>query len=137
MLIQKLKTINLTLDRLIEITKEDIENIKVANHEAVFANTTPKEKLALKFSELKSEIDNILVSRNKPVEEIFSAEEEKYFEVFKTKLNEFHTLHKRFSKLALSVANFYNALMNELKEDGVKIDYKDSKLPKSYLKLKA
>jgi len=137
MLIQKLKTINLTLERLIEITKEDIENIKVANHEAVFANTTPKEKLALKFSELKSEIDNILVSRNKPVEEIFSAEEEKYFEVFKTKLNEFHTLHKRFSKLALSVANFYNALMNELKEDGAKIDYKDSKLPKSYLKLKA
>ncbi|QCI28915.1 hypothetical protein [Caminibacter pacificus] len=137
MLTQKLNDIINVLNQLIEMTTQDIENIKAANHEKVFANTAKKEELAVKFSNLKSEIDNILVSRNKPIEEIFSKEEEILFDEFRNKLSEFHTLHKKFSKLALSVANFYNALMKEIKQESPKIDYKDSQLPKSFLKLKA
>jgi len=49
MLTHKLNQIIDTLDKLIKITDEDIKNIKKANHEAVFSNTTPKEKLAGKF----------------------------------------------------------------------------------------
>ena len=64
MLINTLKeTIN-TLDKLLSITLEDIENIKLAKHEEVFKNTKIKENLAYKFSELKSQIDTILISRN-------------------------------------------------------------------------
>jgi uncharacterized protein YdcH (DUF465 family) len=126
MLIEKLHQINTTLDRLISLTNEDIDAIKNAKHEIVFSHTEIKEELARKFSVLKSEIDSILVSRNKPLEEIFSPQEEKLFDLFRDKLNEFNNLHKRFSKLALSVANFYNALMRELKDEKpITYDHKD------------
>jgi len=137
MLTQKLNQTIDVLNKLIEITKEDIINIKEAKHEEVFKNTKEKENLALKFNDLKTEIDTILVSRNKPIEEIFTSEEEKLFDEFRNRLAEFHKHHKKFSKLALSVANFYNALLSELKDDSMKVDYKNSTLPNSFLKLKA
>jgi len=129
------KTIN-TLDNLISVTNEDIENIKKANHNQVFANTDKKEQLANEFSSLKSEIDNILVSRNKPIEEIFSKEEEVLFNTFREKLFEFNKLHKRFSKLALSVANFYNTLVNQIHNTET-INYKNESFQNSNLHLKA
>jgi len=136
MLINTLKeTIN-TLNSLIELTLQDIENIKTANHEKVFANTKPKEKLAEKFANLKTEIDRQLSARNKPLQELFSPEEEKLFEEFKEKLFAFNKEHKRFSKLALSVANFYNALLNQLKDES-SISYNNESFKNSKLQLKA
>jgi len=128
------ETIN-TLNQLIKISKEDIENIKQANHNEVFKNTKIKEELAYKFSNLKNEIDNILVSRNKSIEEIFTDEEERLFNEFRKKLFEFNKLHKKFSKLALSVANFYNALLKQIKQEE-NINYSET-YQKSNLQLKA
>ncbi len=125
-----------TLENLITITLEDIENIKVANHEKVFANTKKKECLAENFSQLKSEIDRILISRNKPIEEIFTPEEEVLFNTFREKLLEFNAQHKRFSKLALSVANFYNTLFNKIHNNEI-ITYSNEPFKKSNLHLKA
>jgi 23S rRNA maturation-related 3'-5' exoribonuclease YhaM len=136
MLIEKLNQINSTLDKLIDLTNEDINAIKNAKHEIVFSNTKPKEELAKKFSILKSEIDSILVSRNKPIESIFSPLEEKLFDEFRTKLNTFYSLHKRFSKLALSVANFYNTLINEIKNEKP-ITYENKNFSNPYLNVKA
>jgi predicted nuclease with TOPRIM domain len=135
MLIEKLNNINNVLDKLIALTYEDINAIKNAEHETVFSNTQKKEKLAKNFSYLKSEIDSILVSRNRPIEEIFSPEEEKLFDNFRNKLNDFYALHKRFSKLALSVANFYNTLMKELKNEKP-ITYGNDNFSNSNLSLK-
>ena len=131
MLSQKINKINAVLDRLIYLTKEDIENIKQANHDEVFKNIEEKENLTYEFASLKSDIDAILVSRNKPIEEIFTAEEEKLFDEFREKLNEFNNLHKRFSRLALTVANFYNALYKQFsqeKEVGYNETFKSSTL---------
>jgi len=136
MLIKTLNETIITLNELISITLEDIQNIKLAEHEKVFANTEKKEKLAEKFAKLKSEIDSILVSRNKPLEEIFTAEEEKLFNEFREKLFEFNTLHKRFSKLALSVANFYNTLLKQIKNEET-IGYNHDSYKNSNLQLKA
>jgi 23S rRNA maturation-related 3'-5' exoribonuclease YhaM len=135
MLIEKLNNINNVLDKLIALTYEDINAIKNAEHETVFSNTQKKEKLAKNFSYLKSEIDSILVSRNRPIEEIFSPEEEKLFDNFRNKLNEFNNIHKRFSKLALSVANFYNTLMKEIKNEKP-ITYDNKNYSNSNLNLK-
>jgi hypothetical protein len=135
MLIEKLNQINNILDNLITITNEDIYAIKNAEHETVFSHTKHKENLAKNFSYLKNEIDSILVSRNKPIEEIFSPEEEILFDSFREKLNEFYTLHKKFSKLALSVANFYNALMKELRNEKP-ITYSSENFSNSNLSLK-
>jgi len=136
MLTHKLNQIIDTLDKLIKITDEDIKNIKKANHEAVFSNTTPKEKLAGKFYELKNEIDLILVKRNKPIEEIFDSNEEKLFDEFREKLNIFHQKHRHFSRLALSVANFYNTLLLKIKQEK-QISYNETATFDSKLQLKA
>jgi len=136
MLINILNQTIQTLDNLISITLEDIDNIKIANHEKVFANTQKKENLAKQFSNLKSEIDKILVSRNKPLEEIFTPEEEMLFNTFRKKLLEFNKQHKRFSKLALSVANFYNTLLNQIHKDET-INYNNESFKNSNLQLKA
>ena len=136
MLLTKLQQVNETLNKLIEITNQDIENIKEANHEAVFANIMLKEKLALEFQNIKSEIDYILSTRNRPIEEIFSKEEEIEFDKFRTLLNEFHNRHKFFAKLSFSVTNFYNTLLNKIK--GKKqLTYEKTYVPNSYLKIKA
>lgn len=135
MLINKINEINTVLDKLISITHQDLNAIKNADHETLFSHTKQKEELARKFSNLKSEIDSILVSRNRPIEEIFSPEEEKLFDNFRNKLNEFNNIHKRFSKLALSVANFYNTLIKEIKNEKP-ITYDNKNYSNSNLNLK-
>jgi phage terminase small subunit len=136
MLTLKLKEAIEVLENLIEITDEDIKNIKIADHKAVFSNTSKKEELARKFYALKTEIDNILVQRNKPIDQIFTKDEEKLFDIFRDRLNKFHKLHKHFSKLALSVANFYNTLVSKIKQEN-QIDYNTTASFDSKLKLKA
>jgi len=136
MLIEKLNKINEILIQLINITDEDIKNIKKAYHEKVFANIEKKENLAYEFQQLKNEIDSILVSRNKPINEIFSLEEEKEFEKFKNLLNEFNKKHKFFSKLSLSVANFYNVLLEKI-TNKKKITYDKNDIQNPFMKLKA
>ncbi len=136
MLIKKLNEINDVLSNLIKITKEDIEFIKNAKHDELFNNISKKENLSMQFSKLKTQIDEILIRRNKPLENIFSKEEEKEFEKFKTLLNEFYDKHKYFSKLSFVVANFYNVLMDKIKNKE-KITYNNDSIPKSQLKLKA
>jgi len=133
-----IKTLNQTievLDNLISLTKEDIENIKEAKHEKVFSNTQQKEKLANEFYNLKNEIDIILSSRNVSIDKLFSKEEEELFNTFKARLLEFNSLHKRFSKLALSVANFYNTLINKIHQ-GETVNYNE-KFSSSHLQIKA
>ena len=136
MLLKKLNEINIILKELILMTIEDIENIKEAKHEKVFANISKKENMAIKFEKMKSEIDNILISRNKPIEEIFSIEEEREFEKFKKNLNEFYNYHKHFSRLSMTVNNFYTNLLNKIK-DKKQITYDKECNPNPHLKLKA
>ena len=136
MLLNKLQTANKILNNLIEITNEDIKNIKEANHNEVFKNIELKEKLALEFQNIKGEIDYILANRNRPLEEIFSNEEEKEFNEFRNLLNEFHEKHKFFAKLSFSVTNFYNTLLNKIK--GKKqVTYEKTYTPNSTLRIKA
>ncbi len=136
MLIEKLNQINNILLNLLEITQKDINYIKNAEHEKIFENIPKKEKLSMEFAELKGQIDEILIQRNKPVDEIFTEEEEKIFEKFKTLLNEFNEKHRYFSKLSFIVANFYNVLTDKIKKRK-KITYNNDSLADSYLKLKA
>ena len=136
MLLTKLQNANEILVNLIEITNKDVENIKEARHDAVFANIILKEKLASEFQNIKNEIDYILSTRNRPLEEIFNTEEEKEFENFKTLLNEFHKKHKLFAKLSFSVTNFYNTLLNKIKNKK-QVTYEKEYIPNSHLKIKA
>ena len=136
MLLIKLQTVNEILNKLINITDKDIESIKEAKHDEIFANIKIKETLAIKFQNTKNEIDTILANRNKPLDQIFSPEEAQEFEKFKTLLNEFHKKHKFFAKLSFSVTNFYNTLLSKIK--GKKqVTYEKEYIPNSHLRIKA
>jgi len=136
MLIKKLNKINEVLISLINLTKEDIKNIKEAHHDLIFANIEKKENLANEFQNLKNEIDSILVSRNKPITEIFTPDEEKEFEKFKELLNEFNNKHQLFAKLSFSITNFYNVLLEKI-TNKKKVTYDKDDIKNPFIKVKA
>ena len=130
MLKQSLISINKTLDNLINITKQDIEDIKIANHEALFQRNSLKEQYLKDFTNQKSQIDSILVKRSESgldLENLINSEEDKLLSEFKQKLQEFYTIHKKFSKMALLITNFYNNLMHKINGEEVDIGYKMNK----------
>jgi 23S rRNA maturation-related 3'-5' exoribonuclease YhaM len=130
MLTQTLQSINNILDKLIDITNQDIKDIKQANHEPLFERNSQKEELINQFGDLKSQIDSVLVERSQrgfTLENMFNEQEDKLFEEFKTKLQKFHTIHTKFARLAYAVSNFYNVLVNKLSGNEVDIGYEVTK----------
>jgi hypothetical protein len=140
MLKQILISTNNNLDKLIDITKQDIDDIKEANHDALFERNQIKDKIVQEFISQKNQIDTILLKRSESglsLENMLSNEESNLFDEFKLKLQNFHNIHKKFSKMALLVANFYNNLTNRVNQTEVDIGYKMSQRYSSNLSLKA
>jgi len=135
MLKQTLTSINKVLDNLINITLEDIQDIKKANHEALFERNNEKEQLLSQFTTLKSQIDSILVQRSQSgmdINNMLNDEENKLLDEFKMKLQQFHQIHKKFAKMALIVTNFYNNLVHKVNGSEVDIGYKMTKSSNPY-----
>jgi F0F1-type ATP synthase alpha subunit len=126
MLKQTLISINSVIDTLIEITLQDIDDIKKANHDALFDRNIDKYKIISEFTTLKKEIDSILVKRSESgldISQMLSPEEDKLLSEFKEKLSLFMQVHKKFSKLLFTITNFYNNLVNKVTEAEVDIGY--------------
>jgi len=133
MLKQTLISINSVIDTLIEITLQDIDDIKKANHDALFDRNIGKYKIISEFTTLKKEIDSILVKRSESgldISQMLSPEEDKLLSEFKEKLALFMNVHKKFSKLAFTITHFYNNLVNKVTEAEVDIGYQMK--PNSY-----
>ncbi len=64
MLKQRLDEVNAILAKLIALTEEDIENIKVAKHENVTPSVEEKNKLIAEFITAKKQLDVALVELN-------------------------------------------------------------------------
>jgi ElaB/YqjD/DUF883 family membrane-anchored ribosome-binding protein len=140
MLKTTLQSINKVLDSLYEITIQDIEDIKEAKHEPLFERNSQKEKLLLQFAKLKGQIDNILRQRStngQDLASLITKEEDVLLGEFKEKLSKFYKTHKKFSKMALSVANFYNHLMQKISGEQIGIGYKKTYTKKTNLSLRA
>ena len=126
MLKQTLISINSVIDTLIEITLQDIDDIKKANHDALFDRNIDKYKIISEFTTLKKEIDSILVKRSESgldISQMLSPEEDKLLSEFKEKLSLFMQVHKKFSKLLFTITHFYNNLVNKVTEAEVDIGY--------------
>ncbi len=141
MLKQSLISINNDLDNLIDITKKDIEDIKIANHEFLFQRNELKEQYLKDFTHQKAQIDSILVKRSESgldISQLINPEEDKLLGEFKQKLQEFYEIHKKFSKMALLVTNFYNNLMRKINGEEIDIGYTMNRTnPYSSFSLKA
>ncbi|EAI0652379.1 flagellar protein FlgN [Campylobacter coli] len=142
MLKQRLDEVNTILTKLIELTQEDIENIKIAKHETVASSVEEKNKLITEFSAAKKRLDSALVELNnsstKGLSELLDEEDKQKLDLLKKNLQTLHTTNKEYAKFVLIVKDFLDGLVNKMFDmnDGTNNAYGDKKTtPESIFKI--
>lgn len=107
------------LNKLIELTKNDIEDIKKAKNGALFFRIKAKEDIIASFERKKSLIDNEIFKEHQknpeiPLSELLSEATLFLLDQFKEKLVELKKLNKQYARQVLSVGEFYNSLLEKL-----------------------
>lgn len=127
MLKDLLKLANETLDKLIEQTKQDIQNIKSANHLAVSDSVAKKNSLIKQFESTKKEIDKQLIelAGKEGAEQIgqkIDEQSKQYLSDMRQKLQNLHDINKEYAKHVVMVKEFFDSLINEIfvkENDGI------------------
>ncbi|EAK8022491.1 flagellar protein FlgN [Campylobacter coli] len=142
MLKQRLDEVNVILTKLIELTQEDIENIKIAKHDTVASSVEEKNKLISEFSAAKKRLDSALVELNnsstKGLSELLDEEDKQKLDELKKNLQTLHTTNKEYAKFVLIVKDFLDGLVNKMFDmnDGTNNAYGDKKTtPESIFKI--
>ncbi|EJS9940172.1 flagellar protein FlgN [Campylobacter coli] len=142
MLKQRLDEVNAILTKLIELTQEDIENIKIAKHDTVASSVEEKNKLISEFSAAKKKLDSALVELNnsstKGLSELLDEEDKQKLDELKKNLQTLHTTNKEYAKFILIVKDFLDGLVNKMFDinDGTNNAYGDKKTtPESIFKI--
>ncbi|XAK36352.1 flagellar protein FlgN [Campylobacter coli] len=142
MLKQRLDEVNAILTKLIELTQEDIENIKIAKHDTVASSIEEKNKLIAEFSAAKKRLDSALVELNnsstKGLSELLDEEDKQKLDLLKKNLQTLHTTNKEYAKFVLIVKDFLDGLVNKMFDmnDGTNNAYGDKKTtPESIFKI--
>ncbi|EAH6860734.1 flagellar protein FlgN [Campylobacter coli] len=142
MLKQRLDEVNAILTKLIELTQEDIENIKIAKHDTVASSVEEKNKLIAEFSAAKKRLDSALVELNnsstKGLSELLDEEDKQKLDELKKNLQTLHTTNKEYAKFVLIVKDFLDGLVNKMFDmnDGTNNAYGDKKTtPESIFKI--
>lgn len=104
---------------LIAITKEDIEDIKQAKHEAIFARMKPKEDLINAFyhkKELAKDMIQDLAMQQPGVEvrDLVGEEAVALFDTLNTHLLELKEDNMHFARLSVAVGEFYRSMLDKL-----------------------
>ncbi|EDO8877951.1 flagellar protein FlgN [Campylobacter coli] len=142
MLKQRLDEVNAILTKLIELTQEDIENIKIAKHDTVASSVEEKNKLIAEFSTAKKRLDSALVELNnsstKGLSELLDEEDKQKLDELKKNLQTLHATNKEYAKFVLIVKDFLDGLINKMFDmnDGTNNAYGDKKTtPESMFKI--
>ena len=142
MLKQRLDEVNAILTKLIELTQEDIENIKIAKHDTVASSVEEKNKLISEFSAAKKKLDSALVELNnsstKGLSELLDEEDKQKLDELKKNLQTLQTTNKEYAKFVLIVKDFLDGLVNKMFDmnDGTNNAYGDKKTtPESIFKI--
>jgi len=107
------------LKKLIQLTTDDIGDIKKADHLAIFERVSKKEQLITTFEAKKKMIDENITkkaSQNKGVslEDILDNIEKGYLEDLKFQLLELKKINRRYARLVVSVGTFYSSLLEKI-----------------------
>ncbi|ECW8954274.1 flagellar protein FlgN [Campylobacter lari] len=139
---QHLDETNSILEKLINLTLEDITQIQVANHQHVSKSVEEKTKLVNDFQIAKKNLDKALVElsnqgNNKGLDELLDDEDKEKLALLKQNLNTLHQKNKEYAKLALIIKNFYDNLLNTMfEQNGTNNAYGDQKtIPDSLFKI--
>ncbi len=107
------------LDDLIEISQQDIEDIKVAKHDSQFERIGLKEDKIKSFEHRKAMIDHeiskLMRTNTKcDIAELLDDEQQVALQQLKVKLAELSEVNKKYAKMVLSVGTFYNSLLERV-----------------------
>ena len=107
------------LNELINMSKKDIEDIKLAQHDEQFQRRKIKEDLLKSFENRKAMIDHEiskLMTSNPDValDKLLNEEQGSFLSDLKTALKELQVVNKHYARLVLSVSSFYNTLLERM-----------------------
>ena len=107
------------LDDMIAMTEKDIDAIKLARHEEIFARSAEKEARVADFESAKERIDAAIVKQveaaaGKELEEILDEETKQKLGMMRERLEILQEHNRRFARLVVAVGDFYNALYEEM-----------------------
>lgn len=134
MIAAKLDEIIVILDKLIDLTEQDITHIKEANHDGVAKSVQSKNELIDAFMANKRRFDDELMrlsdNGKNDLTQILSDEDKAKVGEFKKKLRTLQEKNKEYAKLVLVVKNYFDGLVNALFDEGSGTDnaYKNTKV---------
>lgn len=134
MIAAKLDEIIAILDKLIDLTEQDITHIKEAKHDSVAQSVQSKNELIKAFGETKRQLDDELMrlsgNGKNDLTQILSDEDKAKIGKFKKKLRTLQEKNKEYAKLVLVVKNYFDGLVNALFDEGSGTDnaYKNTKV---------
>lgn len=107
------------LQNLIQITKDDIEDIKQAKHDSLFGRNRTKEDLLASFGNKKAIIDNeiVKIANNNPgkqLDDLLDEETSQMLGKMRESLQELKSVNKHYARMVLAVYEFYNTLLEKL-----------------------
>ena len=119
MLIQYLHGAMQDLNTLISYTKLDIEAIKRADHDEIFARNVKKDVLIKEFEVKKALLDQEVRAcmekePQKNMAEIIGQEAVDLFGVMRESLNELKKVNSDYARMVFAVSEFFTSLMDKL-----------------------
>ena len=107
------------LRELISITQNDINDIKVASHNAQFDRVEYKEEKLKSFEQKKAMIDHEISrlmreNSDKEISALLDATQHKLLDELKTELSNLRDVNKDYAKMVLSVSAFYNSVLERI-----------------------
>lgn len=118
MLKKQLDEVNEILTCLIAQTKEDIEKIKLANHDGLKENLENKNKLINEFVFSKKKLDETLIAlsknSNKDLSELLDDEDKAKLEILRQNLRTLHKVNKEYAKFVLIMKDFFDGLLGKI-----------------------
>ncbi|MDD6055955.1 MAG: hypothetical protein SOW25_02150 [Helicobacter sp.] len=116
------------INALIAITKQDIQDIKIANNQAIFDRISQKEELTKSFTrkkeayakgieeKLRVEFPNATINdlSYEDKQYLLGKDANTYTAALHDGLKELKELNMRFGKMSLAVAEFYNSLLSKM-----------------------
>ena len=142
MLSYHLKSAVNDLEALVKMSEQDIEDIKLANHEPQFQRRKIKEDMIHSFETKKAMIDHeisklMTQSPNISLDKLLDENENSYLQNLKTSLAALREVNKKYAKMVLSVSSFYNTLLERLVPTEMHGYQKSTSKSASFLELRA
>ncbi len=107
------------LKDIIEITRQDIEDIKQANASQQFERLPLKEEKIAAFEAKKAMIDHEISKRmsenpDKELPELLDATQHQKLDELKTQLQNLKEINQKYARMVLSVSTLYNEFLEKI-----------------------